>query len=147
MLRIPITPSPALVAALVLMHGLAAACVLGFAPGWIWILLALVALAASLFFHLRRDALLRARDSVTEIGLREDASCDLLTRGGAVLQGRVLPSTFASGLLVTINVRLVSGRGRSVILLPDSATGENRRALRVWLRHALRLEQSGSTGL
>lgn len=147
MLRIPITPSPALVSALVLMHGLAAASVIGFAPGSIWIVLALVVLAPSLFFHLRRDALLRARDSVTEITLQEDGSCELSTGGGAMLQGRILASTFASGLLVSINVRLVSGRERSVILLPDSATSENRRALRVWLRHALRLEQPGSAGL
>lgn len=147
MLRIPISPSPLMATALVLAHGLAIACVLVYAPGWGWIIAGIVALAASLIFHLRRDALQLAGDSLAEISLQEDGNCDLLTRGGGELQGRVMASTFVSAFLTAVNVRLDSGRIRTAILLPDSASAENRRKLRVWLRHALRLEENGSAGL
>lgn len=132
---------------LLLAHGVAAVCVLAFAPVRGWGLAGLAALAASLVFHLRRDALLVARDSIPEIILYEDGRCDLLTHGGGELQGRVMESSFVSAPLVALNVRLDSGRFRSVILLADSASAEERRRLRVWLRHALRLKQTGSAGV
>lgn len=147
MLRVPISSSPLMAAALVVMHGLAVACVLGYAPAWGWALAGFAALAASLAVHLRRDALLLAPDSVVGIGVREDGSCELLTRGGTELRGRVNESTFVSALLIAINVRLDSGRMRSAILLPDSASAEDRRRLRVWLRNGVRLKQAGSAGL
>ena len=147
MLRVPITSSPLMAAALVLMHGLAAACLLGYAPAWGWAFVGLAALTASLAFHLRRDALLLASNSVVELVLHEDGSCELLTHGGAELRGRIRDSSFVSPPLVAITARLDSGRFRHVILLPDSAPAKDRRRLRVWLRHAMRTKQTGSAGL
>ncbi len=147
MLRIPISPSRLMAASLLLVHGLAAACVHGFAPAWGWSLAGLLALAASLAFHARRDALLLARDAITGIVLHDDGGCDLLTRDGGEMQGRVMETTFVSTALIVINVRLDSGRSRSALLLPDSAAAEDRRRLRVWLRHAMRLKETGSAGL
>lgn len=147
MLRIPISPSLLLATALVLVHGAACACLLGFVPGWGWTSAGLIAVAASLVFHLWRDALGLARDAVAEISLDEDGNCDLLTLAAGELRGRVMASTFVSVFLIAVNVRLDSGRTRTVILLPDTASAENRRKLRVWLRHALRLQQPGSAGL
>ena len=76
MLRIPITSSPLMAAVLVLMHGLAAACMLCYAPAWSWAFVGIAALMASLAFHLRRDALLLASNSVVELVLHEDGGCE-----------------------------------------------------------------------
>lgn len=132
----------------VLMHGLAAACILRYAPAWGWaFFVGIGALMASLAFHLRRDALLLASNSVVELVLHEDGGCEMLTLGGAELRGSVRNCSFVSPPLVAINVRLDSGRFRHAFLLPDSAPAKDRRRLRVWLRHAMRLEQTGSAGL
>lgn len=147
MLRVPITSSPLMATVLVLMHGLAAACMLRYAPAGGWAFAGIAALMASLAFHLRRDALLLASNSVVELVLHEDGGCEMLTLGGAELRGRVRDSSFVSPPLIAINVWLDSGRFRHAILLPDSAPAKDRRRLRVWLRHAMRLKQTGSAGL
>jgi hypothetical protein len=147
MLRIPIPRSNLMAAALVFMHAVAASCVLVFSPGLTWSLAGGTALAASLVYYLWRDALLLAPHSPVEMILRGDGACILLTRGGGEVQGRISGSTFVSTPLIAMNVRTESGKKRSVVLLPDSATAEDRRRLRVWLRHAVRLEGRDSVGL
>ena len=147
MLRISISRSPLMAAVLTVMHAAAAACLLAYAPRLSWVLAGVGALVASLVFHLWRDALLLASHSLVEISVLEDGSCVLLDRGGVELQGRVMKSTFVSPLLIAINVRQESGGHRSLVLLPDSAPAEDRRRLRVWLRHAIRPDQTGSAGL
>lgn len=134
-------------AALALMHAVAAACVLGVSPGLGWSIAGAAGLAASLVFYLWRDALLLASDSPVEMILGGDGSCALRTREGAEVQGRTMRSTFVSTVLIAVNVQPASGGLRSVVLLPDSATAEDRRQLRVWLRHAVRPEEGNSAGL
>jgi len=147
MLRISISRSPLMAAVLTLMHAASAACLLAYAPALVWRLAAVGVLVASLVYHLRRDALLLSPGSLVEIVLNEDGTCVLLDRSGVELQGGVMRSTFVSTLLIAINVRQDSGGHRSLVLLPDSAPAEDRRRLRVWLRHAMRPEQTGSAGL
>ena len=136
MLRIGIAPSPSLAALLVVVHLIAGACVLAFLPAWWAVAILTTALCASLVFHLRRDALRLSGDAVIEVTLRDHGRCELLTRGGAVLEGKVAGSSFVSGLFTVVNVRLDGGRRlRSVVVMPDSAAAEERRRLRVWLRY------------
>ena len=146
MLRVSITPSPLMAAVLVIMHSIAAACLLGYAPGRGWAFVGIAALMVSLAFYLRRDALLLASNAVVRLDLHEDGGCELLTQGGNELRGAIRDSSFVSPQLIAINIKLDSGRVRHAILLPDSAPADDRRQLRVWLRHAMRSKPTGSDG-
>jgi toxin CptA len=148
LLRIGIAPSPSLAALLVIVHLIAGACVLAFLPAWWAVAILITALCASLVFHLRRDALRLSRDAAIEVTLRDQGRCELLTRGGAVLDGTVAGSSFVSALFTVVNVRLDGGRGlRSVVVMPDCATAEERRRLRVWLRYRAQPEMPDSPPL
>jgi toxin CptA len=148
LLRIAIAPSPLLAVLLVIVHLIAGACVLILLPAW-WAAAILIAvLCASLIFHLRCDALRLSGDAVIEVTLRERGRCELLTRGGAVLEGTVAGSSFVSALFTVINVRLDGGRKlRSTVVMPDSVPAEERRRLRVWLRYRAHPEMPDSPSL
>ncbi len=148
MLRIGIAPSPSLAALLTFVHLSAGACVFAFVPAWWAVAILTAALCASLVFHLRRDALRLSGDAVIEVTLREKGRCELLTCGGAVLEGTVAGSSFVSPLLTVINVRLDGRRRlRSVVVMPDCAVAEDRRRLRVWLRFRTHPQIPDSTPL
>jgi hypothetical protein len=142
LLGITVLRSRRLAAAIVAIHAVAAACVVAYG-GWGWAVAAVAVLAGSMASHWGRDVMLEAADAVGEIMLREDG-CELHCRDGAILQGTVTPESFVSTWLICVVVRLDSGRRRTVTLLPDSATTESLRRLRVWLRFRLRPEPSGS---
>ena len=136
MLRIAIAPSPSLAALLAIVHLVAGACVLAVVPAWWAVAILTGPLCISLVLHLRRDALRLSGDAVIEVTLREHGRCELLTRGGAVLEGTVAGSSFVSPWFTVVNVRLEGGRRlRSVVVMPDCAAAEERRRLRVWLRY------------
>jgi len=148
MLRIGIDPSPMLAVLLAIVHFIAGACVLIFLPAWWAAAILTAALCASLVFHLRRDALRLSGDAVIEVTLLDRGRCQLLTRGGAVLEGAVAASSFVSGLFTVVNVRLDGGgKLRSVVVMPDSAPAEERRRLRVWLRYRAHPEMPASPPL
>ncbi len=66
-------------------------------------------------------------------------------RSGVDCEGRILGSTFVSRSLVVITAKLETGRVRSIVVMPDSADAEDRRRLRVILRHGVRTG-SGRSG-
>jgi hypothetical protein len=139
-LSVQIRPSRQLAATLVLLHAAALACVLQFLPG-AWISAsAAIAILASLVFHLRRDALQFSNDAVTALTLRQGTLCELTFRNGAMLSGFIDASTFTAPLLTIILVRPSARWSRRVaILMPDSASEQELRQIRVWLRHGVRL--------
>ena len=148
--RLPlrIKASPLLAIALLLAHGAAMACAVVFLPGWSMPGLAATAIAASLVFHLRRDALQWSGEAVTELVLKDDAQCELTLRNGETLTGTIGGSTFVAPLLTVINVRLDGpGRRRVAILMPDSAPAQDLRRVRVWLRHRIRPDTPDSRRL
>lgn len=148
MLRIGIAQSHSLAVLLAIVHLVAGACVLAFVPAWWAVAILATALCASLVFHLRRDALRLSGDAVIEVTLRDRGRCELLTRGGAVLEGTVAGSSFVSALFTVVNVRLDGGRRlRSVVVMPDCAEAEERRRLRVWLRYRAHPEMPDSPRL
>ena len=143
--RLRIAPSPMLAGALSLAHGTALGCIVLFLPGWWMPLLAATCVAASLVFHIRRDALQLSADSVIELVLLDGARCELTFRNGQTLAGTVEISTFVTLLLTVINVSPEGrGRHRTIVLMPDSASSENLRRIRVWLRHRIRLDAPAS---
>ena len=148
MLRIGIAPSPALAVLLGIAHLGAGACVIAFLPAWWAVAVLVTALCTSLVLHLRRDALRSSADAVIEVTLRDHGRCELLTRGGTVLEGTVAGSSFVSALFTVVNVRLDGQRRlRSVVVMPDCAATEERRRLRVWLRYRAHPETSDSASL
>ncbi|MEO8003529.1 MAG: hypothetical protein ABI771_01375 [Betaproteobacteria bacterium] len=129
--------SPLLAGLLVLAHVAAGICALAYLPAWAGTPVTAVILA-SLVFHLRRDAWLTAPEAVNEFLLKDGDRCELTLRGGSTLHGRVQGSTFVAVALIVVNVRLDDRRWqRAVVVFPDSASGEVRRQLRVWLRYRL----------
>ena len=148
MLRIRIAASPSLAVLLVIGHLVAGVCVVAFLPAWLAAAILIPALCASLVFHLRRDALRLSDDAVMELTLRDQGQCELLTRGGAMLDGTIADSSFISPLFTVVNVRLDnSGRLRSVLVMPDCAQADDRRRLRVWLRYRAQPELPDSPTL
>ena len=144
-LRLRISASSLLASALLLAHGAAIACAVVFLPGWWMPALAAAALAGSLVFHVRRDALQLSGDAVTELLLQDGARCEFTLKNGQTLAGNIEGSSFVAPLLIVINV-IPQGRGRrrSAILMPDSAPAEDLRRLRVWLRHRVRPDAPAS---
>lgn len=57
-----------------------------------------------------------------------------LTMGNGAIQQVSLIGAYAHPLLIILNFRFESGWRRSLALLPDAATAEERRRLRAWLR-------------
>ena len=144
-LRLRIAASPLLASALLLAHGAAIACAVLFLPGWWMPALASAAIAGSLVFHLRRDALQLSGHAVTELLLEDGARCEFTLRNGETLAGNIEGSTFVAPLLVVINVSPEGqGRRRAAILMPDSAPAEDLRRIRVWLRHRVRPDSTAS---
>lgn len=138
MLRIPLRPSGLLAATLIAAHAASAWCAVTFVPGlpWNWMVAGLVLL--SLGWHVRRDALLLAGDSPIELTVHADGRLELRLRDGSELEGRVTASTFVSPLLIVIAARMETDRRRGIVVLPDSASAEDRRSLRVRLRHGIK---------
>jgi len=147
-LHLQITPSRLLAGALALAHGTASLCAILFLPGWWMPALACFALASSLVFHLRRDALQLTGSAVTALLLRDGGQCELSLLNGDAIEGNIEGSTFVAPLLVVINFRPAPpGRRRSVVLTPGSAPAEDLRRVRVWLRHRARPERPASGSL
>jgi len=144
-----------LAATLLAVHAASAWCAVAYVPAvpWNWMVAGLV--LVSLGWHVRRDALLRAGGSPVELTVHADGRLELRLRDGSELEGRVTAATFVSPLLIVIAARMDAGRGRGIVLLPDSASAEDRRSLRVRLRHGMasaaagkaRSGSPGSTGL
>lgn len=147
-LHLHIAASPQLAGILTLAHGAAIASATSFLPAWWMRALACMAIAVSLVFHVRRDALHLAGDAVTDIHARDGGQCELTLLNGHILAGNIEGTTFVAPLLTVVNVRL-AGRGgwRSAILLPDSAPAQDLRQARVWLRHRARAGDPASRPL
>jgi len=146
-LRVSIAASPLLAVALVLSHGGAIACAVAFLAGW-WIpALVAAAIASSLVFHIRRDALQLSGDAITALSLKEEGQCELTLLNGSTLTGNIDGSTYVTALLTIINVRPVGRRPRAVVLMPDSAPAHDLRRIRVWLRYRVQPKKSASGAL
>jgi len=140
-LRVKVSPSPLLAGALALAHGAAITCCVLFLPAWELPALASALLAGSLVFHVRRDAMQRSGHAITELVLTNGGTCELSLLNGDTVTGNIEGSTFVAPLLTVINVCPAGrGRRRAVVLLPDSAPGQDLRRVRVWLRYRVRPE-------
>jgi toxin CptA len=100
-----------------------------------------VILALSLFFYLRRYALLRSQESVMGLELSDEMACTLELRSEKRITCALLGSSFVEPYLTVLELKplepLKSWRrfsSRSVVILPDGIDAEEFRQLRVLLR-------------
>jgi len=98
-------------------------------------LAAYLGLAGACWWHVRRDALLRAPGAIREVVLHDDGRLDATCRDGRVISGTQQPGGHASRWLATIRYLPEEGRlARVVLVMPDNLSPDEFRRLRVWLR-------------
>jgi toxin CptA len=86
-------------------------------------------------YSLLLDANLRMGHSCVAFRLENREEIVLVLRSGSHLSGRVSPDSFVTPNLVILNVMLSEqGRGRSLLIMPDTMGAESFRHLRVGLR-------------
>jgi len=94
-----------------------------------------LAVVASWLFYVRRDALLKPRDSVIVMSLRRDGGVEATTREGVMIVGRQMAGSFVHPWFTTILWRPDGARfSRAVVVMPDSLPADQFRELRVWLK-------------
>jgi toxin CptA len=134
-LTVTLRPSRILALALTLMAGTALACAWISLPG-----LAFVPVAAGIVLtwasHLAQ-ALQRGGRAARALELDAQGRARWQDVSGQWQEAEILPSSYASDWLIVVNMRGSGRRGRSLVLLPDSAAAEELRRLRVWLRWRL----------
>ncbi|HUO44534.1 MAG TPA: protein YgfX [Burkholderiales bacterium] len=133
-MHIVLEPSRLLAAVLIAGHGLAiGAIVAAGMPPWLQ-LATIAAVVASLILGLRN--IFGQRDiAVIRIAPSESGKIDVQSETGAWEECEVLGSSYASPLLTVLNLTSIdSRRFRRAVVLPDSMSPEDFRALRVWLR-------------
>lgn len=129
-LRLDLKPSRLLAGTLILVHGLALVAAWISLSGWerylLWVAI-LVSLGSTLVQVLLRQAL--------SLELHEDGRASWRNPGGIRHEVRMGKVHFVSGMVVMLDLQSVGpGRGKRVVLMPDSVSREEFRRLRVWLR-------------
>ncbi len=87
---------------------------------------------------IRRDALLRAPDSVIGLRLMGDGSCEVRRRDQRVVSGQLCARWFVSPLMIVLRItRHGTCWPRGITLLPDAVDSDSLRQLRIFLRFAV----------
>jgi hypothetical protein len=135
MLDLKLHPSRTLVFLLAMAHLLSLLVV------WLLPLMPAIQIAASLLilagflFHLQRDGLLAAGNSILHLRLDSECNCSYQTCNGAWRDARVLGSSMVTPWLSVLNLSPENSRlARHVVIFPDSADAESQRKMRVLLR-------------
>jgi toxin CptA len=135
-LTIHLQPSYRLAVILVLAHLVAAGLLWPLALSWNIAVIIVAMLIVSLFYYLRKDAMLTAQNAVVVLTLPDDEmTCVLTTRSGESVACSIQGSSFVASYLTVINLKPSQKFfARSVVILPDGIDAEEFRRLRVWLR-------------
>ncbi len=134
-LSIQRTPSLRLAALLSLAHSAAVGSLWPLTLPWSIKAMIMVALAISLAYYLRQDALLSADNAVIAFVLSDEMQCIVTVRSGESMICNILGNTFVAPYLTVLNLKPVGKFfTRSIVILPDGVDAEEFRQLRVWLR-------------
>jgi len=133
--RIQLKASSALAAILLIAYGAAIFLIAVVnLPQWLQ-LIAIAILIASLVSYVRKTALLFSPEAAVAIEIASDDSLSIQTARGDWIACEVVDSTYVGSFLTVLNLRELNKRVvRHLIILPDSADGDEFRRLRVWLR-------------
>ena len=138
-LHIAIGASKRLTLGLSLMHVFAGAMLwLSTLPLWL-VLPAMLALAGSLAFYLRRECLRLSPATIVSVSLyhdgRSDCRCEFQTHDGKRHEAALLGTSFVAPYLTVLNLKPANScLARHVVILPDNVDSENFRKLRVLLK-------------
>ena len=134
-LRISFAPSPIGVA-IVVVAFLATASLAVFVPGPAWLRAAIViAVGGQALWTLRVAALRTAKGAILDLELSPEGRAALVERSGRRHEGRVQPACYVGTWLTTLVVRTDGEHwSRTMAILPDMASAEELRRLRVLLR-------------
>ena len=135
LVSVTLKPSRILALTLTLMAGTALACAWVSLSG-IALLLVAAGIALAVVFHVPQ-ALQRGGRAVRAVELSAEGTARWQDGPGQWHEAEIRPGSYVSGWLVVLNLGSRSGRGLSVVVLPDSAATEELRQLRVWLRWRL----------
>jgi toxin CptA len=137
-LRLDLRPSRLLAVLLLLAHGLALTAVWISLDAWARALLGAGIVLSGAYSAARALHLLG--QGVASLELHEDGRASWSARDGGRREGRLGRNNFVSAVLVVLELES-AGRGRTrVVLMGDSATPDDLRRLRVWLRWRGRAE-------
>lgn len=131
-LRLDLKPSYRLAGLLAAAHGLALAAAWVSLAGWGGYLAA-VAILISLVHSVAR-VLHRSGASTIALELREDGRASWRNRDGRWHEGRPGRNHFVSAALVVLELEPEGGGRKWMVLIEDSASPQDFRRLRVWLR-------------
>lgn len=120
---------------------IATICMLPFDLGWRCAACAGVIAAAIRLF--RRDVAMRARQSCTSLVCGADRRIVLEQKNGDQLDGQVCGDTVVTPWLISLTVAADGCRRRSLLLFPDSMSGNDYRRLCLLLRNSGRLQSRG----
>lgn len=134
-MTIHLQPSYRLAVILVLAHMVAAGLLWPLALPWNITVIIVVTLIASLFYYLRKDAMLTAQNAVVVLTLPDEMTCVLTMRSGESIACSIQGNSFVAPYLTVINLKPSQKFfTHSVVILPDGIDAEEFRRLRVWLR-------------
>jgi toxin CptA len=134
-LRIELRASLRLAMILAVAHVAAIAIAARVLPNSAWMLGLCAVLVLNGGWTIWRHALLRYPGSIVALEFRGEGECSVRLRRGEWLQCRILPATYATPLLIVLNLKHArSWFRRYVVLFPDSIPMEVHRRLRVRLR-------------
>lgn len=128
-LRLELRASRALTAALAVVHGTAAACVVAVAPGYPALALAALLLALGAATAWNR-ALLRGPTALRSVELSAEGAAALELADGRRLSGRIAGRRHVSALWVTLPLR--GAAPRTVLIAADMLAPDKFRQLRLW---------------
>ena len=131
-LRIDLRPSLRLAGALILAHGLALAAAWISLSGWMRYVAGAGVLASAAVCL--AQALLRTDRQTQSLELHEDGRASWRNRDGRWYEGRLGRNSFVSAALVVLELEIGSSGRKRVVLMGDSASQDDFRRLRVWLR-------------
>lgn len=138
-LVVQLQPSRQLAALLLVLHSVCALALLGAALPWFVLGTGWLILSGSLIYNLKKYAWLSLPDSIVALHWSAD-SLRLALRDETVLHGDVAGDTTVWNHLIVLRVRL-SAKTVSLPLLPDSASADALRQLRIRLLHSRPVEQ------
>lgn len=134
MLRVAVRPSAWLTGLFALGYGTAATCLLVL-PLALWLKAGLAAAVAAAGIHaVLLHALCARPGSVVAVELGEDCTVRVVEASGAVIEARLLPSTFVTPWLTVLDLAPPGRRRRGVLLTADRVDAEAFRRLRTALR-------------
>jgi toxin CptA len=137
---VPFRVSPCLAWLLATIHAAAIVAILVLPVPWWLRAIACTLVLLSAAVQIYRRALLKGNRACLGLRLMRDGSCQLQIAGDRSVSGHLCRGWFVSPQLVVMRISCPGERlSRDIALLPDSASPDDLRRLRVFLRFAVNL--------